>query len=445
MDKVYNSEITRTDDIYIYGHGDVTSDVEIAYSVSNEGDDSEIYTNISRKVVLKNEDGTAIIPAGTSIVLEYDGTYYFYNVTEDKTEISLTEFTDLSGKSFSEVTDITSADGVETEENEITGLVYYTYSEEYRVIFDFTNSSSQVASGTYYGALQVYYDGEWLESESTDKPTNNIHIYNREYSYNYTLSKEAYINKETIYVNGTVTLGSTENEMEQAQKDLYAKISLIDENGASIDIPEGAVVTINDSTGTSWGGSSYALLYENLQNDELSIDLHFSIDMESVLPQNRLTAGTYNIVVDFVLAYEDMIENTVQAEETVSVPIIVYDPSEYGLSATIDISDDSNVQLIENGVEASKTVTLSYNGNIDGANVVITKMERTGEFTYEETTNADEISISEGSSITSLESTQDITINFSSSIETGTYRIYFELYDSYGNKITEDFVGFIVY
>ena len=451
-DKIYNGEVTNASDVNIYGYGTYTTEIDIDYSVSTDEETLENYENLSREFVIKSslDNVATVIPAGTSIVLIYDGEYYFYNAKSDITEVALAEFTNISGESFSEIANIKTADGVTIEENETTELTNYFYTETYRLILDFENSVSQLLSGYYYMAIEISDSEESLEDEETENATNVVQIYNREYSYDYELSKAEYENNETVEISGTLSLSSTPNEEEQSEKDLHAKIELLDSEENVVEIPIGTVISVNENECTVFGQSANSLIIENLSNDEISKSLDISINMKNVISQNLLDAGEYTVKVEFVLAQNGYIENTVQGTETVSIALIIYESGNYGINASVDISENSNMQLIESGTEESKTITLEYNvETLEDVYVKIETLEKTGVFTYEETDESDLISVKIGEAEVltySLEESGniEITAEFSSKIDVGTYRIYFELYDKYGTKLTEDFVGFIV-
>lgn len=450
IDKIYQSEISNTDNINIYGRGIFTTEITISYNVSSDEEDADKYQNLSRDFTIKTDkNNLATIPKGTSMVLVYNGNYYTYYVDTDTTIVSLSNFKDNTGIAFKEVTDLTTAEGVVVEENQTTSLNNYSYSETYRLILDFTNSTDQITAGRYYTVIQINDDGVWLEEEQSEVASNVVQVQNREYSYTYELSQNKYEKNDIVEINGTLNLSATTNEMEQSSKSLYAKVQLLNTNGEIINIPIGAEITINGETTQQIGQSVNKLLIENLSNEAISTNLNISIDMENVLEENSLNIGTYTVNVEFILAENDIMQNIAQGEENIQVELFEYENTDFGIRSEINTTQNKNIQLITSGVEETRVITLNvYSEDISNLYVKISKLEKTDSFTYTETENSKtiitKISDTQTDTISSLSEMQDINITFDSSISSGTYRIYFELYDEYGTKISEDFVGFIV-
>ena len=91
---------------------------------------------------------------------------------------------------------------------------------------------------------------------------------------------------------------------------------------------------------------------------------------------------------------------------------------------------------------------MQYIGELEEPKVKITALEKTGEFTYEETENSKKIITKLESvsveQITSLAESQEILIIFEDDIQIGTYRIKFELSDKYNENKQECIINFIV-
>ena len=96
------------------------------------------------------------------------------------------------------------------------------------------------------------------------------------------------------------------------------------------------------------------------------------------------------------------------------------------------------------GKEETREMTLSYEGILETPYVNITILEKTGEFQYSETDNTKKI-ILDKSNVSGTIDGQIVKATFGEKLNSGTYRILFELYDKYGTKKSEDFVNFIVY
>ena len=70
-------------------------------------------------------------------------------------------------------------------------------------------------------------------------------------------------------------------------------------------------------------------------------------------------------------------------------------------------------------------------------------VEKIAPFEYTNTKNSSNI-ILDYTEFKNLKENQEITINFGKNLNEGTYRVIFELYDKYENKLTETIVNFLV-
>ena len=92
----------------------------------------------------------------------------------------------------------------------------------------------------------------------------------------------------------------------------------------------------------------------------------------------------------------------------------------------------------------TREIRINYEGTIETPYVNITILEKTGEFQYSETGNTKKITLDK-SNVSGTIDGQTVGVTFDQKLNTGIYRILFELYDKYGTKKSEDFVNFIVY
>ena len=279
-----------------------------------------------------------------------------------------------------------------------------------------------------------------------------VEIASRNYQYTYSLDKEKYEGNGIINANGTLNISAINENIEgQAGKTLMANVALKTSTGDMIDIPQGSKIIVNSNRYEVNYGNSRAVLVENLTNNEIQENLNLALDMSDVLQQNRLSEGTYEIKLEFVLSNNNIIESTTQGEVSIPFTIIDYGTStekeSYGISTeiiSIEGIEADKLQLIKSTTEETREIRINYEGTIETPYVNITILEKTGEFQYSETDNTKKITLDK-SNVSGTIDGQTVRVTFGEKLNSGTYRILFELYDRYGTKKSEDFANFIVY
>lgn len=451
-DRIYNGAIDKSDLIEIKSKESFSSDIILNYellvdnTLANE--DSETYKNLSREFVIKNENQEPItIPAKTEITMKFEDKYYTYVLESDMTNVPLTKFKDDNNLNYSGGFS-NLREEVEGEYNQVTNSTSYIHDETYRFIVNFKNTKSFLSDGRYYSMINVNDNNVWID-ENQIESANIIYVKNRTYDLNYQLNQSDYIRKDIINLTGNLNIGEFENQAETTN--LYVNMSFLNNDDENVNIPDGSYVTINNTRYYLKNGSITCPLIEGILKDTINQTINLSINMEGVLPQNRLEDGEYKIALNLI--NEENINTSNVIEKQFKIPFIINDISknEIGLKANLvdktGFAENAN-QIIRKEENAERTIKLEYNSNLISPKIKVKALERTSPFTYEETQNSRKISTTlegnEISEITSILEAQSINLSFGEELEVGTYRIVFELYDRYNRKITETFVNFIV-
>ena len=378
--------------------------------------------------------------------------YYTYVVEKDTTSIPLENFKDMSGNKFMGLINIQTDPESQSQVNPITQATIYKYNEEYRFIVNFSNTKTTVKDGIYYSMINVNDNGTWIKEEQVEA-ANTIEIKNRIYNYEYKLDKQKYENSLIINVIGKLKLEDITGFELDRGKDLFIRISLKDAKSFElIDIPIGTMIKVNSMEANEFGEVK---IMEDISNNEIVQNVNLSVDMSNVLKQNRLEAGEYNLVIDFILSDNNIIQETNQYSKQIPITIISYEDStgllNYGLKAEIlnneQISIDK-LQIIPYNEVSERIINLKYKGQLEDPKIKIRIQKLVKPFEFADIVdNLIKITLNdvEIKEITEILNSQDIKIVFNNSLEQGTYRILFELYDNNETKKTEDYVDFIIY
>jgi len=442
-DRVYKGTITNNTGITIQNKEIFTSDINLYYELLVDSSGTEKYKNLSRDFTLKiDTEQLVTIPAGTEITMKHNDIYYNYIVESDTTKIPLNKFKDANEIAYSGgFTDLRGVDEVNVDYNEITYSTTYSYEETYRFIVNFSNTKTPISSGIYYTSVNINDNNEWID-EGQEESANTIQIQEREYKYNYQLNREEYEGNGRIDITGQLQLSEVTQEVKDT--DLLGRMKLLNNSSEQIDIPIGTIITINGIQYEIYNGTLQSKLVENVSNEEILQTLNISVDMSGVLPQNRLEDSEYKLILELVLSKRNL------NQEIFEIPIIIKNTGNYGIKAellNLEELKETQLQLIRND-NRERTINLQYIGELEEPKVKIIALEKTGEFTYEETENSKKIITKLESvsveQITSLAESQEISIIFEDDIQIGTYRIKFELSDKYNENKQECIINFIV-
>ena len=464
QDKFYTEKIENTETVHILNNASFSSKVKLDYELF--ATEESKYTNLTRDIVLKKDKNTTInIPEGTEIIMVKDNIYYTYIAEQDIEKIPLNNFKRIdNNETFKEVNNIRTAEGVQKEINETNDTVTYNYSEEYRIVINFSNVKTPIENGTYYLMINVNDNSNWINQEQIET-FNTVQIHNRLVTSNINSDKEKYEPNEIINLVGTIQIGAVSKDntdtsgssvQEQLDKSVYARIKLekVDNTTGTttaVAISDGTAITLNgQTTNEIISGIAEIKLLDSLPNSEIVEDIDLSLDMQKVLKQNQLNTGTYNIVLELVPAIDTILESKILGIVKTTTNIIDYE-NNYGISVNLveveNLATDK-LQIIKQGEATERTMNLQYSGLLEEPIVKLTVLEKTGEFQYVETSDCSEIILTindnETKEITGLQSTQNIKVHFNENLKEGTYRILFELFDKYGNKKSENLINFIV-
>lgn len=450
VDRVYGGSITASSGtVYILDNGAFTSDVGIEYALAEVKDVTGAFENLTREFTINiDKEDFLSIPVGTEICMIVDEEYYFYTTTAVTTAIPLTDFKDADGDSYEELEDVVtesaSNSNITVETNGTTLLNTYYFSEDYRFIVNFSNTSETVSTGTYYTAINVYDDGTWFEDEQVNTAVNTLTIQNRSYDYEAELSNSGFRADGVVNILGTLNIDKVADDTYLSSNELNTVLSLYDSSGTKVSIPVGTVITVGSVGYTVTEETLEASLLSALTTSAYSGDLSISLDFSNVLPDNLLASDTYTLEISYVFA-----GNTVDQSQ-VTIPILNINGLSYGLTASLvnDSSIDSDKQqLVALGEGTEKEVAISYTGesSLSDSYIAVSVQKQTSKLTFEDFSSSDlTVSTSLYENVgTNL--SEKLTVTFGSSLEAGTYRVLVTLCDEYGYKLTEDYVNFIVY
>lgn len=443
-DKIYTGSIgdntgSSAEDISILEIGSYTQDVELNYEFYKNSTNPNKYANISRQFVLKTDKQTVTtIPSGTEILMIYNGKNYNYVVNTDTDSVNLSLFKDEDGNTFKQISNLQSADGVTKEVNGVTGDTLYNYSESFRFIVSFANiinNNASIKAGSYYSMINILDSESWIDSEQIEN-TNKINI-------SQVVFKPSSINTELekYEPNGVVTIKSagTVQTFNGEGKQLYGNIKIYNAEGKQVDIPIGSEITLNGNTCTIVNGTTQCKFLDNCTDSGTSYNFDFKMDMKNVLEQNQLLAGNYKIKFAYAFAQNDLLNGNIAG--WIDVPLTIIDYSDnYGIDVSIDNSEnlaEDKLQLITKGKEEFRIIHTNCSGQLEEPFVKVSVVEKTSDFDYSATENSKKITVNDNGD-------GSYKVAFSDSLDVGTYRVIFELFDKYGNKMSENFANFIV-
>ena len=98
---------------------------------------------------------------------------------------------------------------------------------------------------------------------------------------------------------------------------------------------------------------------------------------------------------------------------------------------------EDKLQLITKGKEEVRIIHTNCSGQLEDPFVKVSVVEKTSDFDYSATENSKKITVNDNGD-------GSYNVTFSDSLDVGTYRVIFELFDKYGNKMSENFANFIV-
>ena len=216
-------------------------------------------------------------------------------------------------------------------------------------------------------------------------------------------------------------------------------IKIYNAEGKQVDIPIGSEITLNGNTCTIVNGTTQCKFLDNCTDSGTSYNFDFKMDMKNVLEQNQLLAGNYKIKFAYAFAQNNLLNGNIAG--WIDVPLTIIDYSDnYGIDVSIDNSEnlaEDKLQLITKGKEEVRIIHTNCSGQLENPFVKVSVVEKTSDFDYSATENSKKITVNDNGD-------GSYKVAFSDSLDVGTYRVIFELFDKYGNKMSENFANFIV-
>lgn len=444
----YKEEIDNTKDILIQNTGVFTTDINVSYYLTDDAYKAKDYSNITRNLKLisnTDESKSVVIPINTEIAMIIGNDFYSYVVKkENLSEINLSEFVKADGGKYDELKNITNSDLVDKSLNEINGTTTYTFKENYKFIFNFSNTKG-IEEDRYYPSFEIYYGQSLFENEKKNVANSIIDAQKRKYDLKLISDKKEYEQNDIINFTGNLKINSLKENTVIQTKDLYIKLRLEDSDENNTKIPNGTKIKINSQDSQIQNGEVIFKLLDNINTASSEQNIEIQLDMSGSLPQNMVQSGTYKVIIEYLNSkqYEKIAENDL---------LIIDNQTEYGLETNINEMEGielDKIQLIENGKEEKRNIKINCSNisKLKNMKIKIKAVERTNEFEYIETENSKnkidietkEINLEEKSTLE-----KDVTVTFNKEAKLGTYRIIVELYDEYEKLRTYDYVNFIV-
>ena len=294
---------------------------------------------------------------------------------------------------------------------------------------------------TFCNKISIIKNGEIVE-------TNDIYTFKKDIKNNcYILEVEdsSVIGSIIDYKMDILTETEVRVYIEKEKVPLLIKelvlrnIKIYNAEGKQVDIPIGSEITLNGNTCTIVNGTTQCKFLDNCTDSGTSYNFDFKMDMKNVLEQNQLLAGNYKIKFAYAFAQNDLLNGNIAG--WIDVPLTIIDYSDnYGIDVSIDNSEnlaEDKLQLITKGKEEVRIIHTNCSGQLENPFVKVSVVEKTSDFDYSATENSKKITVNDNGD-------GSYKVAFSDSLDVGTYRVIFELFDKYGNKMSENFANFIV-
>ena len=434
-----NTDDWNSNTVQIMQDGVISANFQADYQFKKDENLGNKYQNIERSIIIESGEGQIPIPVGTKVMLiTTDGEIYRYKLTENQDVVKLKDFVNIqnNNQNYAEVSNVADA----SSGNAVT--LMYTYSEQFRIVLDFSECENCLETNKTYNILMKIQD----TVESIKAPeyiaTNIMNIQQkRNVTYDASLEKKQYTQNGNIRLNGTINMNALiDNSLidTDTNKDLVIKIKLKNENGGNINIPDGTAVTVNDVQQTM--NMNYVLTnLGQITKDSLNQKLNIDLDMTGVTQENyKLEAGNYKLVVEAYTQENDMLQRLMMSNE---YDFGIIKKHTFGLDAKItnDAENQDKLQLFDKN---SKDKVLEINvdkGELANPYVKIKLQKRTSMFTYTDTENTVVSSIIENKNLQ-----ENNKLSIKNKLSTGMYRLVINLYDEHNNNYTEKTVNFIV-
>ena len=154
--------------------------------------------------------------------LDFSSKYIKDNVNEDIEKIVTNDKC-----KYDELKNITNSDLVDKSLNEINGTTTYTFKENYKFIFNFSNTKG-IEEDRYYPSFEIYYGQSLFENEKKNVANSIIDAQKRKYDLKLISDKKEYEQNDIINFTGNLKINSLKENTVIQTKDLYIKLRLED-------------------------------------------------------------------------------------------------------------------------------------------------------------------------------------------------------------------------
>ena len=430
---VDNVSTWSTSDVYLRNNNKFTSNVDVVINFE-KNISAETYNNVTRAIQMVALGGVEDFPAGTIASLYEDGKLYKYVTGAGEREVKLSSLKDSTNESVSylEVTNVTSA-ATKTSENAITGICTYEYSENFRIMVDFSSATfSTLLPKGPYNFMMVFKDNGTAFSDMDDRAVNVIRIEQaRVYTKVLNLDRTYYEPDQVITATSSIQGNTDVIDDEIYGNGLYGVLSLKNSNGEVVELPKGIVFKLDGNEAPNTRANFKYMVLNEFTKNAFSKANTITIDMSDILETHRLEDGTYTLTIEYYAENETgaLVEKV--TEVSADFEIRRFHAGAFYLKNNVD---NSIVTLSSS--KPSATFTLYYTGNLSNPYVDVTLYKQVGDNLYNKVSN----SIT-SNRINSLADSQAVTLNHSSALGSGVYKLEFVLKN--GNdtqKATEDLV-----
>lgn len=417
-----NSRWGDIEKVAVQQDGIFTTHISLDYNFGVTDDDLESYRNVVRSIEIKESALNGSIkafPAGTRITMVISGDeyeYYEYTVNSSMSKIYLSDFTNMEDdtQKYTEVNDIVSDKNTIHQGNTIN----YTRSEDYRFVVDFTYCNDLLPVETYILYMNLEDNNENVDALSL-LAENIVDLKsNRVYQVTFEKENRNYIERDIISFTAKINIPKVETTgMDRyVGLPLYARMSLKNENGESIEFLEGTVITFGDKEITAEGGVARFNLVDEITEAAYNAEKEITINM-SALEEYSLNSGTYTYLFDIYL--KDDVTQRTAVNEKVDIDVVRPDGATVKVEVSDNLEEPTNI-----GEDKVRNLKINYFGDVYAPYVKI-KVQKENAGIYEDTNY---VAVS-NPRINNLEmgSDYETTLNFTNA-PAGKYRVVFDVY-----------------
>lgn len=421
--------------VQILQDGIVSGDFKLKYQFKKDSSLGKKYQNIHRSIIMSSGEDVVYIPANTKITMVVGNKYYNFTTKEKMNEVELSNFINMTdNSSYNEINNVTDV----ASGNTVT--LMYSYNEQYRFIFDFSDCSEFLNSNKTYNILLKVQDIIEEIKQPEYSSTNIVNVQaKRNVIYNGSIDRIAYLQRGKIKLNGNIFVSAVADNTSydpDLNYELALKIKLQDEQKNEINIPDGTIVNVNNEK-KNISLNNIINIVDTITKNELNEEFNVELDMSGVAYDSKLLdAGKYNLVIEGYTSENGTLRNKLSHQEY-QFEIITKD--DFALDAKIvdETANEDKILLFNN--DKKKLNIIVNKGTIAEPYIKIKLQKRLSAFTYSDIEN--NITVDQ---INSAELIELNKIKIDNTLDKGMYRFVITLYDKNGNSYTEKTVNFYV-